>query len=314
MATKKSKGNTQFMHMSSVKENDKEMQFLISGDPMVRLIKKHDYLQYIKEGYNIPYLSSLQSIDDVKEALKAASKISATGGVTLLVGESLTLFGDIKSFGKSDNELIQKHIEELNAEGGASVIITNPPGKISIRKYKEPTDGSQEEGDDSAALPTGANNQFLKAPMTDDLLPEALKAAVTALLNDEHKARMRWKDPEGYHEKEYGINHLLVCLFYYIEVRAYNVSSSFFWRQRTLFHDYFSEHLPTGISICSERYFRICIHKLQWKSCGFDEYVRNGVKPQVEWQKGQFNVEFWYAVYCKASRCYDEFFEKMMRK
>ncbi len=302
------------MHMSSVKENDKEMQFLISGDPMVRLIKKHDYLQYIKEGYNIPYLSSLQSIDDVKEALKAASKISATGGVTLLVGESLTLFGDIKSFGKSDNELIQKHIEELNAEGGASVIITNPPGKISIRKYKEPTDGSQEEGDDSAALPTGANNQFLKAPMTDDLLPEALKAAVTALLNDEHKARMRWKDPEGYHEKEYGINHLLVCLFYYIEVRAYNVSSSFFWRQRTLFHDYFSEHLPTGISICSERYFRICIHKLQWKSCGFNQYIISGVKPQVEWQKGQFNVEFWYAVYCKASRCYDEFFEKMMRK
>lgn len=302
------------MHMSSVKENDKEMQFLIGGDPMVRLIKKHDYLQYVKEGYNIPYLSSLQSIDDVKEALKAASKISATGGVTLLVGESLTLIGDIKSFGKSDNDLIQKHIEELNAEGGASVIITNPPGKISIRKHKEPMDGTQEEGDDSAALTAGSKNQFLKAPMTDDLLPEALKAAVKALLNDEHKARMKWKDPEGYHEKEYGVNHLLVCLFYYIEVRAYNVSSSFFWRQRTQFHDYFSEHLPTGISICSERYFRICIHKLQWKSCGFDEYVRSGVKPQVEWQKGQFNVEFWYAVYCKASRCYDEFFEKMMRK
>lgn len=300
--------------MSSVKENDKEMQFLIGGDPMVRLIKKHDYLQYVKEGYNIPYLSSLQSIDDVKEALKAASKISATGGVTLLVGESLTLIGDIKSFGKSDNDLIQKHIEELNAEGGASVIITNPSGKISIRKHKEPMDGTQEEGDDSAALTAGSKNQFLKAPMTDDLLPEALKAAVKALLNDEHKARMKWKDPEGYHEKEYGVNHLLVCLFYYIEVRAYNVSSSFFWRQRTQFHDYFSEHLPTGISICSERYFRICIHKLQWKSCGFDEYVRSGVKPQVEWQKGQFNVEFWYAVFQTAARCYDEFFQKMMRK
>lgn len=296
--------------MSSVKENDKEMQFLIGGDPMVRLIKKHDYLQYVKEGYNIPYLSSLQSIDDVKEALKAASKISATGGVTLLVGESLTLIGDIKSFGKSDNDLIQKHIEELNAEGGASVIITNPPGKISIRKHKEPMDGTQEEGDDSAALTAGSKNQFLKAPMTDDLLPEALKAAVKALLNDEHKARMKWKDPEGYHEKEYGVNHLLVCLFYYIEVRAYNVSSSFFWRQRTQFHDYFSEHLPTGISICSERYFRICIHKLQWKSCSFNQYIISGVKPQVEWQKGQFNVEFWYAVYCKASRCYDEFLRK----
>ena len=46
----------------------------------------------------------------------------------------------------------------------------------------------------------------------------------------------------------------------------------------------------------------------------YKQYIISGVKPQVEWQKGQFNVEFWYAVYCKASRCYDEFFEKMMRK
>lgn len=314
MASKKSKGNTQFMTMSAVKENDKEMQFLVGGDPMVRLIKDQDHFQYVKQGYNIPYMSSLHDIDDVKEALKAASKISATGGVTLLVGESLTLFGDIKSFGKSDNELIQKQIEELNAEGGASVIITNPPGKISIRKHKEPMDGSQEEGDNSIVPPTGPNNQFLKAPMTDDQLTEALKTAVAALLNDEHKARMRWKDNEGYHEKEYGVNHLLICLFYYIEVRAYNQSSSFFWRQRTQFHDYFSEHLPEDISICSERYFRICIHKLQWKSCGFDEYIRSGKKPQVEWEKGQFNVEFWYAIYRKASQCYDEFFQKKMQK
>ena len=306
MATKKSKGNTQFMHMSSVKENDDEVQFLIGGDPMVRLIKKHDYLQYLKEGYNVPYMSSLHDIDDVEEAVKAASKISATGGVTILVGETLVTFGNIKNFGKSDNTDIQKYIEELNAEGGASVIITNPPGKISIHKHKESVDASQ--------APTEPNNQFLKAPMTDGLLIDAVTSAAAALLNDEHTARMKWKDDEGYHEKEYGINHLLVCLFYYIDVRAYNVSSSFFWRQRTQFHDYCSKNLPEGFIICSDRYFRTCINKLQLRSCSFDKYIRSGNKPKVEWEKGLFNMEFWYAVYQAASCCYDEFFQKTMQQ
>ena len=114
--------------------------------------------------------------------------------------------------------------------------------------------------------------------------------------------------------KEFGMTHLLVCLFYFITIRQLSTSSSFFFHQRTQFHDYCSKNLPEGFKICSDRYFRTCINKLQWKSCSFNQYIISGVKPQVEWQKGQFNVEFWYAVYCKASRCYDEFFEKMMRK
>lgn len=86
---KKTKGdrsdNGQLMQMVQLCENEKEMQFLIGGDPMVRFIKRKDLPRYVKEGYNIPYIGHLYSIDDVKEAIKFASSISATRGVTLLM-------------------------------------------------------------------------------------------------------------------------------------------------------------------------------------------------------------------------------------
>lgn len=289
----------QLMQMIQLSVNEKEMQFLIGGDPMVRFIKRKDLPRYVKEGYNIPYIGHLFSIDDVKEAMKFASSISATGGVTLLMMDnSLVTFTNSISLGSREISEIKDLIAQSKAGDEMMAIITNPPGKISIPK----TLGTDENSQEGTAP---ANHQFLKEPLNDEMLMEALKTAATAMLNDEHTAHMKWKDSDGYHEKEYGVNHLLVSLFYYIYVNGLNSSSSFFWRQRTQFHEYCSRNMPQGLSICTDRYFRNCISNLVLKSCSFDKYIKMNPKPEVEWEKGKFNMEFWYAVYCEAERYFE---------
>lgn len=291
-------------------KTDEKVQFVVQGDPMLRIVKASDLRELFGEGYNIPYNERIRNIDDVKRAVNAASRISATGGVTVLTERFLT---SCKPSNLRKNRpllwQIQKQITASDDANPCLAVITNPPGKITARTKEE---AEAEERQDEAFMPdegfapqpTQDGRLFLKAPLTDDMLTEALASTAAALLNDEHTARMKWKDDEGYHEKEYGVNHLLVCLFYYVYINELHASSSFFFRQRTQFHDYCIKNLPDGLGICTERYFRNCINKLQLKSCSFDEYIRCGIKPKVEWQKGQFNVEFWYAVYREASRHY----------
>ena len=104
------------MQMVQLCENEKEMQFLIGGDPMVRFIKRKDLPRYVKEGYNIPYIGRLYSIDDVKEAIKFASSISATGGVTLLMMDnSLVTFKKPTVLGSN----LISEIEDLIAQSKA---------------------------------------------------------------------------------------------------------------------------------------------------------------------------------------------------
>lgn len=280
--------------------------FKVQGNPMVRIIRARDFRKFIEGDYNIPYETTVKSIDDVKKALKAGSRISATGGVTVMTDRFLTSCSNPKRPHKTLLSYIQKLIDESDEKNPLMAILTNPPGRIPVltqeeAEEQESLDREFAKINDHASSKEADNHQFLKAPLTDEMLIEALTTAAAAMLNDEHAARMKWKDGVDYYEKEYGLNHLLVCLFYYINESGLNASSSFFFHQRTPFHEYCSQNLPAELSVCTERYFRNCLTKLQWKSCSFDEYIHSGRKPQGEWQKGQFNVEFWFAIYREAA-------------
>lgn len=290
--------------------NMDKMQMPVQGDPMVRIIKARDFVQLLNEGYNIPYSTTVKSIEDVKKALKAASRISATGAVTVFTDRFLTSCDKPDKPNPTLLNYIQKMIEDSDDDNPIEAVITNPPGRIPIltpeeANAKEPLDKVFETIYNNISQTAPANHQFLKEPLNDEMLMEALKTAATAMLNDEHTAHMKWKDSDGYHEKEYGVNHLLVSLFYYVYVNGLNSSSSFFWRQRTQFHEYCSRNMPQGLSICTDRHFRNCISNLVLKSCSFDKYIKMNPKPEVEWEKGKFNMEFWYAVYCEAERYFE---------
>lgn len=305
MAKTQKKGN-----VASEKSGER-YQFKVMGNPMVRIIKARDFMQLMEEDYNIPYEAKIKTTDDFKIALKAASRISATGGVSILTDRFLTSCPKPNKPAPILLRYIQKMIDDCDADNPLMAVITNPPGCIpsSTREEAEaiePMDKLLSALSASTSVTDATNHQFLKDPLTDDMLIEALTAAAAAMLNDEYAGRMKWKDDDDYHEKEYGLNHLLICLFYYVHVNGLNSGSKFFFHQRTQFHEYCREHLPADMNICSERYFRNCMNKLQWKSCSFDEYIQSGVKPQAEWRKGQFSVEFWYAIYRKAARHFKE--------
>ena len=319
--------------------------YVAAGEPTVRVMEMSEAQAFSEPGSSIAYMAPAESTKDVYAAMGIACGMSMNGVTNVMAEGECIVYKEFKAGkanannrkqygnkvkavkpGRNVPEVIRKigvRLEE-NADGTpVVVIITNTPEAPSflVRHVVSPDDiqGDMDLEEEKTALPpesssTSGCHLFLKNPLTDEMMIEALKEAASNMLNDEHSARIKWKEENEYRDKEFGMTHLLVCLFYFITIRQLSTSSSFFFHQRTQFHDYCSKNLPEGFKICSDRYFRTCINKLQWKSCGFDEYVRSGKKPQVEWQKGQFNVEFWYSVYQAASRCYDEFFQKMMRK
>ena len=315
--------------------------YVAAGEPTVRVMDMSEAEAFSEPGSSIAYMAPAESTKDVYAAMGIACGMSMNGVTNVMAEGECVVYKEFKAgkiniknrkqYGNKVKsvepgpivpEVIRKigvRLEE-NADGTpVVVIITNTPEVPNyLVKHVVSTDNIQENlilEEEKTALPSdppsiSGCHQFLKTPLTDEMIIEALIEAASVMLNDEHSARIKWKEDNEYRDKEFGITHLLVCLFYFIAVRQLSTSSNFFFHQRTQFHDYCSKNLPEGFKICSDRYFRTCINKLQWKSCSFNQCIISGVTPSSDWQKGQFNVRFWYAIYREASRCYDEVFQK----
>ena len=163
------------------------------------------------------------------------------------------------------------------------------------------------QGPDNPSDPP-EGNQILKAPLRDEMLVKALTEAVEGLLGKEQDGLIKWEENGNYYEKNYNVNHLMVCLFYYVHANKLNSKENFYYRQRTQFQQYIENALKETINVCSDRYFRYCISKLQWRKHGFDEYIIAEYKPEVNWERGMFNPFYWYAIYQRAA----EYFEKVL--
>ncbi len=143
--------------------------------------------------------------------------------------------------------------------------------------------------------------RFLKEGYDDTLIIEAMKKADKEMLNDEHKARLKYKDDEKYKFKMFNDGNLLVCLFYYIYINKLYHSETFWDGQRGHFHKFCKKHLPETFTLSSDSYFTRCIANLHTSCGGFEWYMETQGKLSRQRGKGEFDLPFWYELYRRAS-------------
>ena len=168
------------------------------------------------------------------------------------------------------------------------------------QKNKNLSYGGGGGGDDDA--PT---HKFLMAPLYDQMLIEAMKKVDQEMTDGKHVNRHKWKDNEGFHEKEFNNCSLLVCLFFYVYLQELYVDTSFYSNKKAFF-DYCEGRLGKGFNLKTYRSFFKNIEKLQWRKDSFDEYMKGRVSPDPDPDPGLANLYFWRELYLKASRYFKE--------
>lgn len=150
---------------------------------------------------------------------------------------------------------------------------------------------------------------LLKAPLTDDLLIEAIVAADKGLTDGSHTGRAEWTEESERHERDFHVHHLMVCLFFYIYLHQLYANPKFYFDQRSAFFDYCKKRLPQDIDLYTPRYFAKSIKDLQVRESRFEDYVRDKDKTEPPYEKGKPSLLFWYDIYRRAS----EYFEQVLR-
>ena len=150
-------------------------------------------------------------------------------------------------------------------------------------------------------------NVFLKAPLCDQMLIEAMKKVDRELTAGKHASYQKWKDDNGFHEKEFNNCSLLVCLFFYVFLQELYADVSFY-RNRKAFLDYCEGKLGKGFNMKTYRSFFKKIAKLQVRKDSFDKYMKGKVQPDPHQYTGLANLYFWRELYLRAARCFNEIF------
>lgn len=293
-----------------VRYRNQPMPFVEAGTPTVAVLSKKEAESFSKPGFQIAYMAEAKSSDDVDKAVSLARRMSMTGRVNVLEDNEITVLNNTLCIFGVDSHKMEVALEEKADGTPVVVIITSTPELPSFMiKHVVREDFPDEEEQDVTPADEEAeagDHRFLREPLADHMMIEAIKTAADAMLNDGVAARMKWKEGGEYFDKEYGITHLAVCLFYFIHIHRLSTSSTFFFHQQRQYIEFCRNGLPKDANLCAERYFRVCISKLQRTSCSFDEYIKSSVKPEIVWEKGQFNLCFWYAVYRQAARHFSQ--------
>ncbi len=146
---------------------------------------------------------------------------------------------------------------------------------------------------------------FLKAPLKDEMLIEAMKKADQEMTDGKHANYHKWEDKEGFHEKEFNNCSLLVCLFFYVYLQKLYADISFY-RNKKAFFDYCEGKLGKGFNLKSYRSFFKNIEKLQVRKDSFDCFMKGTVLPDPHPDSGLANLYFWRELYLLSSRCFKE--------
>lgn len=293
-----------------VRYRNQPMPFVEAGTPTVAVLSKKEAEGFSRQGFQIAYMAEAKSSDDVSNAVFVACGMSMTGKANLLTDDELIIVNNSSHVIGKKFRKMEVALEEKADGTPVVVIITStkelPPYMI---KHVVREDFPEEEEQDVTPADEEAeagDHRLLREPLADHMIIEAITTAANAMLNDGVAARMKWKEGGEYFDKEYGITHLAVCLFYFIHIHRLCTSSTFFFHQQKQYIEFCRDGLPKDANLCAERYFRVCISKLQRTSCSFDEYIKSSVKPEIVWEKGQFNLSFWYAVYRQAARHFSQ--------
>ena len=189
-------------------------------------------------------------------------------------------------------------------------IILRSPVMPVIKFRTEYEDEEQSSKEKRATKPTPSgdgDHTFLKAPLTDDLLIEALRLADEALFSGKHVGKVKWEEEPDHHEEPFSDHHLLVCLFFYIYFHGYFSSDKFYFSQRKLFFDYCTSRLA-GFSFNGLRSFQKTINGLQTRKLSFEQYYKSQHKPTGHHEAGKPNLRMWHVIYQKAADSFEKAF------
>ena len=306
-------------------------------DPTIALMTLEEAQKFNEIGLMIAMAVEATSPNSLQKAISLAYEMSASGRVNVLSSGPYAVYGKERHSdspkGKFSNRpplfvwprkgtarymvgIDPRMLPVANVEwewGSNSTLnftiltSTMDMSGITISPEVRTVKSHDPQGPDNPSDPP-EGNQILKAPLRDEMLVKALTEAVEGLLGKEQDGLIKWEENGNYYEKNYNVNHLMVCLFYYVHANKLNSKENFYYRQRTQFQQYIENALKETINVCLDRYFRYCISKLQWRKHGFDEYIIAEYKPEVNWERGMFNPFYWYAIYQRAA----EYFEKVL--
>ena len=196
------------------------------------------------------------------------------------------------------------------------VIITStqemPPFKIKhvVRKHKNENEDEDEDSKPKRRRRVHGcvddKHTFLKEPLTDDILIEAMKKADADLLGEGHTAQVKWEEDHSHHERSYNDHHLLVCLYLYIYFHQLYSTPQFYSDQRKQFYDFCSSRLPDDFVFNELRSFQKAINQLQVRHISFEVYYNRTEKPNDWYEKEKASLPMWYAIYCKAALSFEK--------
>jgi len=314
-----------------------ELNWQTVKDPTVAFMTLEEAQKFNRTGLMIAMAVEATSPNSLLKAISLAYEMSTSGRVNVLSSGSYAVYGQGRHTDSPHGKCCKRRPQYIWPRKGTirykigidPILLPDPdirwekkpdgtihitiitttmemPG-ISVSHEVRTAKSADPQGpDDPPGSPEG--NLILKAPLRDEMLAEALAEAVEGLLGKEQDGLIKWEENGNYYEKDYNVNNLTVCLFYYVHANRLNSRDNFFYRQRTQFQHYIESALRGRIDVCSDRYFRYCISKLQWRKHGFDEYITAAYKPKVNWERGMFNPFYWYAIYQHAAK----YFEKVL--
>lgn len=198
--------------------------------------------------------------------------------------------------------------KEIDDDGTPVIVVIRSDDEPEVPEYKvkhvKRSEWKKKQGT-SGGNDEPPTQHFLKAPLKDEMLIEAMKKVDQEMTDGKHANYHKWEDKEGFHEKEFNNCSLLVCLFFYVYLQKLYADVSFY-RNKKAFFDYCEGKLGKGFNLKSYRSFFKNIEKLQVRKDSFDCFMKGTVQPNPHPDSGLANLYFWRELYLLSSRCFKE--------
>lgn len=173
------------------------------------------------------------------------------------------------------------------------------------KQKKQCTFGGGGGGGSDDGPPT---QHFLKAPLKDEMLIEAMKAADQEMTGGDHAGHLRWTEDGEQHDKSFHNGYLMVCLFMYVYLMKLYAEGDFYNRRKA-FYDYCYNGLENDendkMNLKTYNYFQQNVQKLQARKESFEDFYMAKEKFIPEYVKGKANLLFWYELYRQTAHIFD---------
>lgn len=199
--------------------------------------------------------------------------------------------------------------KEMGPDGTPVVVIITPTAEIPVFKVRHevrPKVEKDEKERRKGPTPPNGEHLYLKAPLTDDLLVEALKKADEDLLGTDHVGTVKWKENLSRQERAIGDHHLLVCLFFYVYFHQLYADSRFYGVQRKSFYEFCTSRMGEGHTFNKLRSFQKTVNLLQVRKLSFENYYKAASKDDDGYEKDKPSLPMWYKLYLMAADSFEK--------